>query len=146
MVARKHNPAYMKNPLTLKESYVKIGSRTYLLVQQLLQKYKHRIAPARKEYLALTTRVKPAYLSLKQNAFCGEICGYKPRSFPVDTEKRCRAALSYARYADDPQCIRECALEKAKAHDWRCGVTSNKPATINSTTKTLTTKNKGTRA
>lgn len=67
---------------------------------------------------------KPAYRTLPQSVFCGSAGGASPRSYPVDTESRCRAALSYARHAPNPEGIRQCALEKAQQHpDWRCGVT-----------------------
>lgn len=66
---------------------------------------------------------KKAYRSLSPKVFCGSAGGASPRSYPVDTGKHCKAALSYARYAPNPEGIRQCALEKAREHpNWRCGV------------------------
>ena len=67
--------------------------------------------------------VKPTYRSLPKKVFCGSAGGAQPRSYPVDTGAHCRAALSYARYAPNPEGIRQCALEKAREHpEWRCGM------------------------
>jgi hypothetical protein len=126
MVKRIDNPDFIKNPLTNEQSYIKKGSKTFIQVQKLLQKYKGNIQRARTEYIKLTSTPKPKYKSIDQNDFCGEICHYKPKSFPVNTEKRCRAALSYARYATDPECIRRCALKKAKENGWKCGTVNAK--------------------
>lgn len=126
MVTRKNNPDYVKNPLTKNQSYIKKDSKTYKLVFHLLQKYNNNIERARKEYLTLTTRIKPQYNDVKTTDFCGEVCDYKPKSFPVNTQKRCRAALSYARYASNPDCIRKCALDKAKEYGFKCGISSKK--------------------
>lgn len=63
---------------------------------------------------------------INSNAFCGPAGGAGPRNFPVNSEKRCRAALSYARKAPNPCGIVKCALKKAKKHGWKCGATSCK--------------------
>ena len=68
------------------------------------------------------------YRNVPASAFCGAAGGAKnPRSFPVDTEKRCRAALSYARFAPRPCGIVKCALAKAAKHPkWKCGAATKK--------------------
>ena len=65
---------------------------------------------------------------LKNNDFCGPVGGAGPTKFPVNTEKRCRAALSYARTAPNPEGIVNCALAKARKMGWKCGVTRPKPS------------------
>ena len=66
------------------------------------------------------------YLNINTQ-FCGPAGGAKASAFPVTTEKECRAALSYARYAPNPQGIRTCALKKAAGEKgWRCGVSPQK--------------------
>jgi hypothetical protein len=70
-----------------------------------------------------TSYVKKEYRTLPKSVFCGPAGGSSPRSYPVNTEARCRSALSYARYAPNPEGIRQCALQKAREHpNWRCGV------------------------
>ena len=120
-IPRKGNPDYIKNPLT--GNYVKKGSSSHKRVQEILLRTKGNIKKAKNLYIK-EAYVRPGkHAGLSQDVFCGPPCGYKPRSFPVSTEKECRAALSYARYASNPECIRRCALKKAKEHEWRCGVT-----------------------
>ena len=63
---------------------------------------------------------------LKNSDFCGPSGGAGTTKFPVNTEKRCRAALSYARTAPNPNGIVRCALNKAKKMGWRCGVSRPK--------------------
>lgn len=63
---------------------------------------------------------------LKNSDFCGPAGGAGPTKFPVNTEKRCRAALSYARTAPNPNGIVRCALSKAKKMGWRCGMSAPK--------------------
>ena len=65
---------------------------------------------------------------LKDSDFCGPAGGAGSTKFPVNTEKRCRAALSYARTAPNPNGIVRCALKKAKKMGWRCGVSQPKPS------------------
>lgn len=72
-----------------------------------------------------STYERKAYRSVPKKDFCGKAGNAAPRSFPVNTESRCRAALSYARNAPNPEGIRKCAMEKARQHpNWRCGVAS----------------------
>ena len=67
------------------------------------------------------------YRNVPLSSFCGPAGGAGPRAFPVNTEKRCRAALSYARYAPKPCGVVKCALAKAKAHPkWKCGAQTKK--------------------
>jgi hypothetical protein len=48
--------------------------------------------------------------------FCGAAGGAAKASFPVNNEKRYRAALSYSRFAKRP-----CALKQAAKRGWKCG-------------------------
>jgi hypothetical protein len=66
---------------------------------------------------------------LKPDNFCGPSGGTSPMKFPVNTEKRCRTALSYARHAPKPCGIVKCALNKAKKAGWSCGSSTKKKCT-----------------
>jgi hypothetical protein len=66
----------------------------------------------RKEYRKKTTH------------YCGSAGGAAKTSYPVNTEKRCRAALSYARFAKRPCGIVGCALAQARKKGWTCGKSS----------------------
>ena len=57
--------------------------------------------------------------------YCGPSGGAALTSFPVNTEKRCRAALSYARFAKRPCGIVSCALRQAAKKGWKCGTSSS---------------------
>lgn len=46
--------------------------------------------------------------------FCGASGGSSKYSYPVDSKKRCNAALSYARNAPNPEGIRACVKRKCK--------------------------------
>ena len=81
---------------------------------------KAKIGPRGGVYVITSTGNK-RYLNINTQ-FCGPSGGAKASAFPVTTEKECRAALSYARYAPNPQGIRACALKKADENGWRCGV------------------------
>ena len=85
---------------------------------------KAKVGPKGGVYV-ITVSGNKRYLNVNTQ-FCGPAGGAKASAFPVTTEKECRAALSYARYAPDPQGIRSCALKKAAKHGWRCGVTPPK--------------------
>lgn len=50
--------------------------------------------------------------------YCGKEGGANPQSFPVNTPKRAIAALSYSRYAPNPEGIKICARRVAKEHGW----------------------------
>ena len=80
---------------------------------------KARVGPRGGVYV-VTAAGNKKYLNVNTQ-FCGPAGGAKATAFPVNTEKRCRAALSYARYAPKPAGIRACALKKAKEKGWRCG-------------------------
>jgi hypothetical protein len=60
----------------------------------------------------------------KNTHYCGPAGGAAKTSYPVNTEKRCRAALSYARFAKRPCGIVGCALAQAKRKGWDCGKSS----------------------
>ena len=64
------------------------------------------------------------YKNLNKNVFCGPAGNAGEGTFPVNSEKRCRAALSYAKRAPNPKGIRACAIRKAKKHHWDCGPSS----------------------
>lgn len=57
------------------------------------------------------------YKKVAKGKFCGPSGGAAPGTYPVNTKKRCRAALSYARNAPNPGGIRACVKRK-------CGETS----------------------
>ena len=67
---------------------------------------------------------KGKYSNLRESDFCGPAGNAPMGTFPVDTEKRCSAALSYARNAPYPDGIVECAMKKAKENGWKCGKNS----------------------
>ena len=54
------------------------------------------------------------YKKVGKKDFCGPSGGSPKGSYPVDSAKRCRAALSYARHAPNPSGIRECVKRKCK--------------------------------
>lgn len=58
--------------------------------------------------------------------YCGPAGGAAPFSFPVNSEKRCRAALSYSRFAPRPCGVAACALAEAKKRGWKCGGDSSR--------------------
>ncbi len=57
------------------------------------------------------------YKKVSKGKFCGPSGGSGPATYPVNTKKRCRAALSYARNSPNPAGIRACVKKK-------CGETS----------------------
>ena len=60
----------------------------------------------------------------KKTHYCGPAGGAAKTSYPVNTEKRCRAALSYARFAKRPCGVVGCALAQARRKGWDCGKSS----------------------
>lgn len=52
------------------------------------------------------------YKDVSKSAFCGKAGGSSPGSYPVNTKKRARAALSYARNAPNPEGIKACVYRK----------------------------------
>ena len=52
------------------------------------------------------------YKKVAKGDFCGPSGGAAPGTYPVNTKKRCRAALSYARNAPNPAGIRACVKRK----------------------------------
>ena len=58
------------------------------------------------------------YSDVDKDDFCGPAGGAAPGTYPVNTEKRARAALSYAHNAPDPEGIKRCVYRKAKKHGW----------------------------
>lgn len=52
------------------------------------------------------------YKKVSKGDFCGPSGGAAAGTYPVNTKKRCRAALSYARNAPNPEGIRKCVKRK----------------------------------
>jgi len=52
------------------------------------------------------------YKSVKKSAFCGPSGGAPAGSYPVNSKKRARAALAYARNAPNPSGIKACVYKK----------------------------------
>ena len=52
------------------------------------------------------------YKKVGKGKFCGPSGGAAPGTYPVNTKKRCSAALSYARNAPNPSGIRACVKRK----------------------------------
>lgn len=112
---------YVINPFT--NHKIAVGGRAHQIVQQVMAGTGSD-ADKRKEYAKLThVYKKTKYSDVPEQYFCGPAGGYPAGShnFPVDSPRRCSAALSYARNAPDPQGIRECALKIAKEKGWNCG-------------------------
>lgn len=55
------------------------------------------------------------YKGVAKGKFCGSSGGAAPGTYPVDTKKRCSAALSYAHNAPNPSGIRKCVARKCGA-------------------------------
>lgn len=133
---RRARPGFIINPLTKRE--VRIGSRTYRELGEALEKTKNNSVENQKKEYNKVRRTESRYKGLKPSDYCGPAGGDQPRTFPVSNEEECRAALTYARYAPNPEGIRKCALAKAKKHGWKCGETlmnnnnGNKNRNINS--------------
>ena len=51
-------------------------------------------------------------------SFCGPAGGAAKGTYPVDSPKRARAALAYARNAPNPAGIRRCVSQQAKKKGW----------------------------
>ena len=58
------------------------------------------------------------YPNVDKDDFCGPAGGAPEGSYPVNSEKRARAALAYAHNAPDPEGIKNCVYRKAKKHGW----------------------------
>lgn len=58
------------------------------------------------------------YPDVKASDFCGSSGGSCARAYPVNTPGRARAALSYARYAPNPEGIKSCVRRKAAEKGW----------------------------
>jgi len=52
------------------------------------------------------------YKKVSKGDFCGPSGGAAPGTYPVNSKKRCSAALSYARNAPNPSGIRACVKRK----------------------------------
>ena len=71
-------------------------------------------------------RVSKTYPTVPKKLFCGPAGGYPEGTYPVNSARRCRAALMLSRYAPNPRGIDRCALDLAREHGWRCGTESEK--------------------
>jgi hypothetical protein len=107
------------NPFTQRK--IEVGGLTHQLVQKILAGPGTTEQKKQKYILESHSNKKPKYPQVAEQFFCGPAGGYPKGTFPVDTEKRCRAALSYSRYAPNPQAIRDCALNIATEQGWNCG-------------------------
>lgn len=58
------------------------------------------------------------YKGVSPDLFCGPEGGSCPGTYPVNTRKRMKAAISYARYAPYPEGIKSCARKIAKEKGW----------------------------
>ena len=58
------------------------------------------------------------YPNVDKSDFCGPAGGAPEGTYPVNSEKRARAALSYAHNAPDPEGLKRCVYRKAKEHGW----------------------------
>lgn len=54
------------------------------------------------------------YKKVAKGKFCGPSGGAAPGTYPVNSKKRCSAALSYARNAPNPSGIRACVKRKCR--------------------------------
>jgi len=54
------------------------------------------------------------YKKVSSGEFCGASGGASKFSYPVNSKKRCRAALAYAHNAPNPEGIRACVKRKCK--------------------------------
>lgn len=55
------------------------------------------------------------YKTISKKEFCGPSGGAPKGSYPVNTKKRCTAALAYAHNAPNPSGIRACVKRKCKS-------------------------------
>jgi len=120
------------NPYTGR--FIKVDGPSHLLVKQIQIKTSD-FNKQKQIYLNIihsktsTKELNHKYDKIDEKYFCGEAGGYPKalkRKFPVDSESRCHAALSYARYAPNPAGIEKCALKIAKKNGWACGKKSKK--------------------
>lgn len=58
------------------------------------------------------------YPNVPSNLFCGPEGGSCPGTYPVNTKRRARAALSYARYAPNPEGIKSCVGRIKNEKGW----------------------------
>ena len=136
-------PGYIINPLTQRQ--VRIGSRTYRELGEALDKTKSKSLSNQKKEYNKVRKTESRYRGLKPSDYCGPAGGDQPKTYPVTNEEECRAALTYARYAPNPEGIRQCALAKAKQHGWKCGETLNKKNKVNNNVNKVNNKNNGNR-
>ena len=110
-----------QNPFT--NRLIKLDGPTYRLIKKI-QAQSSNFDEQKQIYLkTIHSKVNPKYTNIEDKYFCGSKGGYPSgtKTFPVDSEKRCRAALSYARNAPFPEGIRQCAMKIAKEKGWKCG-------------------------
>ncbi len=55
------------------------------------------------------------YKKVEKKEFCGASGGSSKYSYPVNSKKRCRAALAYAHNAPNPSGIKACVKRKCKS-------------------------------
>jgi hypothetical protein len=113
---KKNRRGCMKNPLT--NRWIKKDGET-------ARNLKKHLSSLNEEGRAYKNG-KGRYQNVPKHIFCGPAGGAPQGTFPVNNEKRCRAALSYAHNAPNPDGIRRCAVGIARKHKWECGTSSNK--------------------
>lgn len=81
---------------------------------------------------------KYARQKIRSTDFCGGEGGACPTSYPVNTKKRARAALAYARYAPNPEGIRRCVRRKMEEKGWTSKSSSQRSSKRSSASKRST--------
>lgn len=116
---------YITSPKTHKR--ILVGGPTY---QKLLKSDKYRdLVIASPESLSKRSPKKSPkkskgcsnaekYKNVPEDLFCGPEGGSCPGTFPVNTKRRSKAALAYARHAPNPEGIRQCVRRISAKKGW----------------------------
>ncbi|AMQ10987.1 hypothetical protein [Brazilian marseillevirus] len=92
------------------------GGKTHMML------LKRGILPREEPFHLTKKRTLPGASNVKkyrkEHLKTSEFCGTVPGSFPVNTERRARAAIAYARNDMNPERVKKCAYSKAKREDW----------------------------
>lgn len=107
------------NPLSGR--MMKKGGRTYEKVEEFDVDMRPPTYKQKALYSQTKYRNPSKYQELPESVFCGREGGAGPRTFPINSPRRCSAALTYANRAPYPEGIRRCALRKAQEQGWPCG-------------------------
>lgn len=115
---------YVMSPKTGKE--IKVGGSTYLDLASS-PKWQNKLVNSPihiKKTVKSSKKVKPGcsnqgkYLSVPEHLFCGPEGGSCHGTYPVNTPRRAKAALAYARHAPNPEGIRKCVRRIEKEKGW----------------------------